>query len=56
VTGLDGEYRLKEEEPTRRDELCIDGCIYLRGGEEYCFIGKPLTESAEVACEVRAGG
>ena len=34
----------------------MDGCVYSREGDEYCFISKPLTESADVVCEDGPGG
>ena len=29
----------------------MDGCVYERDGLEYCFISKPVAESADVVCE-----
>merc|ERR1719458_1415472 len=29
----------------------MDGCVYLRDNEEYCFVEKPKEEGATVVCE-----
>ena len=51
-SGLDGTYELKEDEKTKREEVCLDGCVYTRGGQEYCFKSAPIAESAQVTCDV----
>ena len=46
---LNGVYTLKTKQDVKPDPLCIDGCIYMRDNEEYCFIDKP---GSTVVCEV----
>ena len=48
-SGLNGVYTLKTKEDSKRDPKCIDGCVYMRDNEEYCFIEKL---GATVVCEV----
>merc|ERR1712001_314354 len=52
-SGLDGTYNLKEDEgeDNKREDICIDGCVYERDGLEYCFISKPVAEAAQVDCD-----
>ena len=50
-SGLDGTYELKEDEKTKREEVCLDGCVYTREGQEYCFRSEPLATSPDVVCE-----
>lgn len=40
VTGREG----------RREEECLDGCVYAREGEQYCFVATP--EAYTVQCQV----
>ena len=49
--SLDGVYTLKDD-GAKRDPLCVDGCVYVRGGEDFCFITAPIAESADVQCKV----
>ena len=40
--ALDDVYTLKEDEGSKPEEICVDGCVYTRSnashaGEEYCF-------------------
>ena len=46
---LNGVYTLKTKEASKPDPICLDGCIYTRDDEEYCFIDKP---GSTVVCEV----
>merc|ERR1719427_1928451 len=55
-SGLDGTYELKEDEKTKPEEACLDGCVYTRGGEEYCFRSEPLATSPDVVCESGSAG
>ena len=52
---MDGKYILKEEVAKKRNEVCIDGCVYLKEmtEDEYCFKSVDISESAFVQCEVR---
>ena len=34
---LDGVYTLLVSEGAKREDICIDGCVYTREGLEYCF-------------------
>merc|ERR1711990_287758 len=49
-SSLDGTYNLASN-GEKREDICIDGCVYERGGLEYCFISKPVAESADVVCD-----
>ena len=49
--SLNGVYTLSEN-GAKRDQLCIDGCVYARGGEDFCFITTPISQSADVQCKV----
>ena len=49
--NLNGVFTLKSA-GMKRAALCMDGCVYVRDGEEFCFIEKPIAESAEVECKV----
>ena len=54
-SNLDGVYTLKDDGAktvSKRDQLCIDGCVYVRDGEDYCFITAPIADSADVQCKV----
>ena len=46
---LNGVYILKTMEDSKPDPICIDGCVYMRDNEDYCFINKP---GPNVVCEV----
>ena len=46
---LNGEYLLQGEEEEKPEEICVDGCVYMMGGDEYCFI---LTNHGSVECQV----
>ena len=46
---LNGVYILKTRMESKPDAICIDGCVYTRDNEEYCFIDKP---GPTVVCEV----
>ena len=52
VSELNGVYTLKENEGSKPDPNCMDGCVYLRDNEEYCFVQKSTEEGATVVCEV----
>merc|ERR1712233_214332 len=49
-SSLDGTYNLASN-GDKREDICIDGCVYERDGLEYCFISKPVDESADVVCD-----
>merc|ERR1711963_390826 len=49
-SSLDGTYTLSDN-GAKREEIYIDGCVYERDGLEYCFISKPVAESADVQCD-----
>merc|ERR1712117_103955 len=49
-SSLDGTYTLSDN-GAKREDICIDGCVYERDGGEYCFISKPIAESADVVCD-----
>ena len=49
-SSLDGTYNLASN-GDKREDICIDGCVYERDGLEYCFISKPVAESADVVCD-----
>ena len=42
--SLDGTYTLTAHSNTKREDICIDGCVYQRDGLEYCFISTPVAE------------
>ena len=46
---LNGVYTLKIKEDSKPDPKCMDGCVYMRDNEEYCFIEKL---GANTVCEV----
>ena len=46
---LNGVYILKTKEDSKRNDKCLDSCIYTRDNQEYCFIDKP---GPTVVCEV----
>merc|ERR1711990_1050029 len=48
--SLDGTYNLASD-GEKREDICIDGCVYERDGLEYCFISKPVAEAADVVCD-----
>merc|ERR1712168_905545 len=48
--SLDGTYTLASD-GEKREDICIDGCVYERDGLEYCFISKPVAEAADVVCD-----
>ena len=52
VSELNGVYNLKAKEDSKPDPNCMDGCVYLRDNEEYCFVQKSTEEGATVVCEV----
>ena len=49
--SLDGTYTLTAHSDEKTEDICIDGCVYQRDGLEYCFISKPVAESADVVCD-----
>merc|ERR1711970_1148079 len=51
VSELNGVYTLKAKENSKPDPNCMDGCVYLRDNEEYCFVQKSTEEGATVVCE-----
>merc|ERR1711990_966261 len=51
VSELNGVYTLKADEGSKPDPNCMDGCVYLRDNEEYCFVQKSTEEGATVVCE-----
>ena len=46
---LNGVYTLKARLDSKPSPECVDGCVYMRDNEEYCFIEKP---GATAVCEV----
>jgi len=53
---LDDVYTLKEEVADKPEEVCVDGCVYIRAnasnsGEEYCF--KQEQSSGSLECQNR---
>jgi hypothetical protein len=52
MTELDGVYTLLKKEGNPREEVCIDGCVYLKDDEEYCFRETSKEGGAEVVCQV----
>ena len=48
---LNGVYTLKTKEDLKPDPICMDGCVYTKDNEEYCFIDKTGT-TGTVVCEV----
>ena len=46
---LNGEYLLQGEEQEKPAEICVDGCVYTMGGDEYCFI---VANQGSVECQV----
>ena len=53
--NLTGDYQYKRDAGSKREEVCVNGCVYTKDGspsvEEYCF----KSESApggEVQCQV----
>ena len=48
-TELNGVYLLQGEEEDKPEEICVDGCVYTKDGDEYCFI---LTDQGSVECQV----
>merc|ERR1711971_164225 len=54
-SSLDGTYTLASN-GEKEEEICMDGCAYAFKGEEYCFISKPVAESADVVCEDASAG
>merc|ERR1712130_1037708 len=51
VSELNGVYTLKADEGSKPDPSCMDGCVYVRNNEEYCFVQKSIEEGATVVCE-----
>ena len=49
-SSFDGTYTLISN-GEKKEDICMDGCVYSREGDEYCFISKPLAESADVVRE-----
>ena len=37
---MNGMYILKAKEDSKPDPNCMDGCVYMRDNEEYCFTEK----------------
>merc|ERR1711936_1329189 len=52
---LNGEYVLKSSAPSKPEPVCADGCIYMKGNDEYCFKNVPVNEAAEVKCDQTTG-
>merc|ERR1719228_403630 len=50
--ALNGEYVLKSSSDNKPDPNCADGCVYMRGNDEFCFIAVPEAEAAEVKCDL----
>ena len=48
---LNGVYTLKTKEDLKPDPRCVDGCVYMKDKEEYCFIDKK-GPAGTVVCEV----
>ena len=53
--ALDGEYLLREF-GLKREEACVDGCVYERSGDQFCFMSMPEGEGADVVCQARYSG
>ena len=55
---LKGEYTFRDQERSKREEICINGCIYTKDGspstDEYCFRSDSLA-GADVKCPVGFG-
>ena len=51
ASDLNGVYTLAED-GAKRENICIDGCVYVKDNEEYCFVAKTDAEGADVVCEV----
>ena len=52
---MDGTYYLKTRADTRPAHVCVDGCIYWRGGnreEEFCFVAADLGDTTQLQCQV----
>ena len=52
---MDGTYYLKTRAATRPAHVCVDGCIYWRGGnreEEFCFVAADLGDTTQLQCQV----
>jgi len=45
---LNGEYLLLAEEEKKRVEICVDGCVYSMGGDEFCFV---VSHLGSVQCQ-----
>ena len=48
---MDGTYYLKTRAATRPAHVCVDGCIYWRGGnreEEFCFVAADLGDTTQL--------
>ncbi len=54
--GLNGDYTLRdptqETDDEKPDDVCQDGCVYTKGGEDYCFREVPIADAPIVECEV----
>ena len=48
IVALQGEYLLLVEEERRRVEICVDGCVYSMGGDEFCFV---VSDLGSVQCQ-----
>ena len=48
---LNGVYTLKGHGAKRAD-ICIDGCVYVKDNDEYCFAATTSAEGADVVCQV----
>ena len=48
IVALQGEYLLLAEEERKRVEICVDGCVYFIGGDEFCFI---VSHLGSVECQ-----
>ena len=52
---MDGTYYLKTRAATRPAHVCVDACIYWRGGnreEEFCFVAADLGDTTQLQCQV----
>ena len=48
---LNGVYTLKTKKDSKPDPVCVDGCVYVKGNQEFCFKEQAGVTST-VVCEV----
>ena len=56
---LDGEYRLKKEPKEKIEDICIDGCIYIKVNDpyedEFCFARQQIEKDPIIVCDINTG-